>query len=214
MKLTTVISILETDGNGRNPYVKVSKVSHRNGSPILGASRPLTEVEARNIFGKIILPKKRLSKMFLPENVLLWTEDFDHKCVFYVKAGTFEISHVNWDKPKKVPFPQLVFVVTKNSLNIYATKDGTKRPTPATRLFQLPIWNVYDRGSVCLGSASLPSRFTSLEDLIDAWKKIWFETTFSHNDEVTQSLWESLEGSKKFPMKKLGQSTGTIGELI
>ena len=58
MKLTTVISISETNGNNR-PYVAVSKVSHRNGSPALGASRPLTETEARNIFGKIVAPKTR-----------------------------------------------------------------------------------------------------------------------------------------------------------
>ena len=90
MNLTTVISISETKGNKRRPYVAVSDVHHRNGSPVLGASRPLTESEAKSIFRKIVAPKKRVSKMFLPENVLFWGET-DHTCVFYVKAGTFEI---------------------------------------------------------------------------------------------------------------------------
>lgn len=214
MDLKTVISISETKGNGNRPYVAVSNVSYRNGSPVLGASRPLTETEARNIFGKIVSPKKRLSKMFLPENVLFWHEDFDYTCVFYVKAGTFEINHVHWDKPKTVPFPQLVFKVTKNSLNIYATKQGSKRPTPQTALFELPIWNVFNNGSVCLGSASLPSQFKSLEDLVDAWKKIWFQTTFSHDGQDTEKLWSGLEGKEKFPIKKLGQRLGTIGDII
>lgn len=213
MNATTIISISETKNNNR-PYVAVNNVVYRNGSPVLGASRPLTETEARNIFGKIVAPKTRFSKLFLPENVLFWHEDFDHTCVFYVKAGTFEISHVNWDKPKRVPFPQLVFKITKNSLNIYATKEGTKRPTPSTPLFAVPIWNVFSGGSVCLGSASLPSQCKSLEGLIDAWKKIWFQTTFSHNEKQTEDLWSSLEGKEKFPMKKLRQSLGTIEDII
>jgi len=212
MNLKTVISISETKQNNR-PYVSVSNVSHCNGSPILGASRPLTESEAKTIFRKIVSPKKRVSKMFLPENVLFWSET-DHTCVFYVKAGTAEISHVDWDKPKKVPFPQLIFKVTKNSLNIHATKEGIKRPTPYTQLFHLPIWNVFSKGSVCLGSATLPTRFNSLENLIEAWKKVWFETTFSHDGEDTKALWERLEGKNNFPMKKLGGKLGKIEDLI
>lgn len=214
MKLVRVISISETENNTHRPYVAVSDVRHRNGSPVLGASRPLTETEARNIFGKIVAPKKRSSKLFLPENVLFWHEDFDHTCVFYVKAGTFEISHVNWDKPKTVPFPQLVFKITKTSLNIYATKEGTKRPTPTTPLYRLPIWNVYEGGSVCLGSASLPTRFTTLQSLVDSWKAIWFKTTFAHNEKETEALWSSLEGTAKFPMKKLRQRCGKIEDII
>ena len=145
---------------------------------------------------------------------MFWHEDFDYTCVFYVKAGIFEINHINWDKPKKVPFPQLIFKVTKNSLNIYATKEGTKRPTPQTHLFELPIWNVFGNGSVCLGSASLPGRFKSLDCLVDDWQKIWFQTTFSHDGKNTEKLWSGLEGKEKFPVKKLGQRLGTIEDII
>lgn len=214
MRLAQVLSISVSEGNSQRPYVKVSDVTHRNNTPVLGASRPLTTMEARSIFGSIVAPKKRSSKMFIPENVLLWEEDFDHTCVFYVKAGTFEINHVNWEKPKVVPFPQLVFKVTKNSLHIYATKEGLNRPTPSTKLYSLPIWNVYSGGSVCLGSASVPSKFDTLEELIEGWKEMWFGSTFAHNEEDTEKLWDSLEGKKKFPIKKLGQELGTIENIM
>ena len=212
MNLSTVISISKSTKDNK-PYVAVSNVSYHKGSPVLGASHPLTEIEARNIFGKVVAPKRQMSSPFLPENVLLWKEDFDYTCVFYVKAGLFEINHVNWSKPKKVPFPQLIFKVTKTSLHIFATKEGSKRPTPTTQLFSLPIWNVSD-GSVCLGSASIPSQCKSLFDLVDGWKKVWFETTFSHDEHNTEKLWLSLEGKEKFPIKKLGQRLGTIEDII
>jgi len=53
------------------------------------------------------------------------------------------------------PQPALVWLAMDHSLSIRALKEN-HRPAVDTRLCVAPYWNVYDTGSVCLGSMRAP----------------------------------------------------------
>lgn len=74
--------------------------------------------------------------------------------------------------------PGVVYVVTKDSMNIYAFKG--KRPTPDSELFNAPFFNVTG-SSVCLGSAKIekPAKPTYIE-VIEYWEKRFWLTEFTH----------------------------------
>jgi len=53
------------------------------------------------------------------------------------------------------PQPALVWLAMDHSLSIRALKEN-RRPAADTKLCVAPYWNVYDTGSVCLGSMRAP----------------------------------------------------------
>ncbi len=73
--------------------------------------------------------------------------------------------------------PGLVFMVMDGSMFVYAFK-GDGSPTPATKLFQAPFFNVWSRGKVCVGNAFAP-RDDQRDDL-DAWERMFFGSHFTH----------------------------------
>jgi PRTRC genetic system protein B len=111
------------------------------------------------------------------------------------------------------PVPGLVWVAMYGEgLYVYAVK-GAARPTPDTSLFQAPLFNIWGRGKVCVGSAHLPKDGERQDPT--AWEKVIFGSYFTHPnfsepDRLVKGIkpttfWKNLVAAppNAFPEKRL-----------
>jgi PRTRC genetic system protein B len=80
---------------------------------------------------------------------------------------------------KDVTHPNLVFMLRSDGLYVFAiAKD--RRPTPETRLYQAPYYNVDNDGHVCQGTAQRGKLLTPAETA--KHQKGFFESAFTHSN--------------------------------
>lgn len=118
--------------------------------------------------------------------------------------------------------PRLIFKATKNQLSVYALKE-TRRPTAKTKLYYAPFFNVYESGSVCMGTVGIKvAKAESLEEFIQLWETLFFNSYFSHllDDynpvkENIVSLWKDLiDTDKPFPNEQLKKNGKTLKNIL
>jgi PRTRC genetic system protein B len=118
------------------------------------------------------------------------------------------------------PQPALVFLVNGSELRVRALQDST-RPNSGTKLSVAPYWNVNEHGSVCMGTARQPSKFSVTA--IPQWERCFWQSEFTHPSgahALTKftggftALWRSLKGKKHFPVETLVDSRETLGNWI
>lgn len=80
-------------------------------------------------------------------------------------------------KSERVPHPGLVFAVGPSGWQVFAVA-GRTRPRPGTQLCQAPYFNVWDSGTICVGSAETPKGDDAGNP--DKWERAFFESRFSH----------------------------------
>jgi PRTRC genetic system protein B len=137
--------------------------------------------------------------------------------MFYAKENGVELEQLSG---KKFPQPALIFRAQAGHLDIRAIAQD-ERPTPATRLYRAPYWNVNDHGDVCLGSTRVPREATV--DSLPRWEHAFFESEFTHSNASSKltehpggfvGLWKSLIGKKKFPAEHLADAKETLAKFI
>lgn len=164
---------------------------------------------------------------FLPENILAhgyerisWWVKPAIRPMFYAQYATTKTPELQFLSGKKFPQPALLFNLSGNRLSIRALAEA-ERPTPDTKLYRAPYWNVSDNGEVCLGDTRVPDG-DSIESL-DRWEASFFESAFSHpnsQEKLTNhpkgfiGLWRELAGKKNFPVKYLASSNQTLAEFL
>jgi PRTRC genetic system protein B len=83
-----------------------------------------------------------------------------------------------------------------------------------------PYWNVYDTGSVCLGSMRAPDASTVAS--IPQWEQSFYESEFTHGNvgRLTrhsggfEGLWKGLSCKEEFPIDSLIALPETVGEFL
>ena len=159
---------------------------------------------------------------FLPESVLArterliawWTPPQKRPMFFGTTQG--DMDGVNG---AIFPQPALVWLAMDHSLSIRALKEN-HRPAADTKLCVAPYWNVYDTGSVCLGSMRAPD--TSTVASIPQWEQSFYESEFTHGNvgRLTrhpggfEGLWKELAGNEEFPIDSLIELPETVGEFL
>jgi PRTRC genetic system protein B len=117
------------------------------------------------------------------------------------------------------PQPALVWLAMDHSLSIRALKEN-RRPAADTKLCVAPYWNVYDTGSVCLGSMRAPDASTVAS--IHKWEQSFYESEFTHGNvgRLTrhpggfEGLWKELAGNEEFPAVSLIELPETVEEFL
>lgn len=67
--------------------------------------------------------------------------------------------------------PPLLWLANKQNLVIFALASD-RRPTEKTMLYHAPFFNVYDNGSVCMGTVDVNIKNSaSIEEFTEAWEK-------------------------------------------
>ena len=144
-----------------------------------------------------------------PERLLAFNPALDFMCWYAPKQ---ERAIFFQNTSYMVKWPALVFMVRKDDIYIFATKSN-KRPDANTPLYHAPIWNTYDDGSMCKGSAVFGNRLSP--EYMRQWQDGVYNSTFTHpNGSIArikgvergaeESFWAELSKSgKSFPSAKL-----------
>ncbi|MCA6431322.1 MAG: hypothetical protein IM613_17945 [Cytophagales bacterium] len=184
--LRPIMALVVYDGNVPNGrmYVEVAEFgANSDGGYQMMPGRPITKKEARRV-GEALA---RGSQEFLlpepgtvcPSNVLFYfgTES-EPTVVWYQRAQTRKawLSKETGIKGNLLPYPCLVFKVSKGDLSVYACADND--PQPTSPIFPLPLPNIYEDCTVCLGDARI-ERSKHLQTFIAGYERAFFDTEYN-----------------------------------
>jgi PRTRC genetic system protein B len=187
--------------------------------PALGPARPLTS-EFVNALVQAL--GGRVLAEFLPENVIArterliaWWTPVQQRLMFF---GTTQ-GDLGGINGAIFPQPALVWLAMDHSLSVRALKENL-RPMADTRLCVAPYWNLYETGSVCLGSMRAPDISTVAS--IPQWEQSFYESEFTHGNvgRLTrhpggfEGLWKALAGKEEFPIDSLIDLPETVEEFL
>ncbi len=198
-----------------------------NGYPI--NAHPLSVRESAALAKKLDSAAERRKGFLKPEgllptNVLYFDNGRDGYAIWYTPAQRVPLL---FSKDLEIPcgkaaVPSLLWKATRDSLFVYALKDGEQIDLD-TDLYQAPFFNLHYDGRVCMGTVDtrIPAD-CSLNAFISRWQQYFFNSYFSHllqNRSPVKSnviqLWQSLVNSRrKFPVKELLPLKCTIKNLI
>lgn len=205
--------------NDRNFYVEIHGVhDSASGGVQVGPGRPLSVRAAREVASALGKETVVEDMGLLPERVLAVRPDGG--LLWWVPAERRTLIKEGWDDAQAW-FPPLVFV-RRRGLAVFAlAKD--ERPQAKTKLYRAPLWNVGERGGVCMGSGRLSERGTALRRMEDV-ERAFFGTPFSHellggsavSSKDLDAVWQGLRNTRrKFPVRELVplQDPATLGDL-
>jgi len=199
------------------------------GVPVLLEGHPLT-IETLNALTDALAKGAESRRSFggyLPENVLAVGSG---SIVWWLPGTDRSISFACSDEligtaSGKTPHPSLVFGVNNSGEWFVSALKGNVRPTPETKLWQAPYFNVWSSGKICQGTTSVPAGATT--DQIEGWNKAFFGSNFSHPNVHEASklvkykggpyqFWrDMLDGSyRRFPLRVLVATEYTLDDFI
>lgn len=223
----SALVVYQTKGNEPDVYVEHFDMD-ANGNPV--NAHPLTIREAESLANALMLENEKESaflkpKAVLPSNILSLDPSTENGTVlWHTKAQTRELYFVeSLGIPNgKANVPPMLWKASKSSLTVYAITTN-RRPTPKTKLFHAPFFNVYEDGKVCLGTIKVSIKNSaSVEEFIQAWEHYFFNSYFSHMIVAGNNikgncvnLWKKLiaEGSI-FPIEILTPNRLTLKNLL
>lgn len=218
-------AVLFYTGN-KNAYATVNDIiENEDGTQQIGAGVGAT-TESLGALATLLVNNVSLGG-FLPETVLSvginsvvwWCKPQTRRKIWF-KTSNDQIG----TRSAETPQPGLVFCVSDKGWSVYAVK-GIKRPTPSTKLYQAPYFNVYSNGSICTGNILCPE--SSTQESLTEWETAFFNTFFTHpnvrHPEVLLhhkggafSFWKYLLNSNltKFPESVLVDRKTTLADLL
>jgi PRTRC genetic system protein B len=204
-----------------NTFITHHEVNAENRAkqPALGPVKTLTIEFVQSLVQAL---GGRVAAEFLPENVIARTERLiawwtpRQKRQMFFGATQGDMSGIN---DATFPQPALVWIAMSHSLSIRAFKEN-HRPAADTKLCVAPYWNVYDTGSVCLGSTRAPDASTVAS--LPRWEQSFYESEFTHGNvgRLTrhsggfEGLWKELVGKDEFPADSLIELPETVGGFL
>ena len=209
------------NGSFGNTFITHHEVNadNRGKQPTLGPAKTLTIEFIQSLVQAL---GGRVQAEFLPESVLARTERLiawwtpPQKREMFFGATQGDLGEING---AIFPQPALVWLAMDHSLSIRALKEN-RRPAADTKLCVAPYWNVYDTGSVCLGSMRAPDASTVAS--IPEWEQSFYESEFTHGNvgRLTrhpggfEGLWKELAGKEEFPTESLIELPETVEEFL
>ena len=209
------------NGSFGNTFITHHEVNAENCAkqPTLGPAMTLTIEFVQSLFQAL---GGRVEAEFLPASVIArterliawWTPPQKRQMFFGTTQG--DMAGMNG---AIFPQPALVWLAMDHSLSIRALKEN-RRPAADTKLCVAPYWNVYDTGSVCLGSMRAPDSSTAAS--ISQWEQSFYESEFTHGNvgRLTryplgfEGLWKELVGKEEFHTESLIELPETVEEFL
>lgn len=199
----------------------------KNGNPV--NAHPLTAKEML-LFADLLQSAKEMqikyftSRGIMPANVLHIEPTQRGGIIWYTPAQEINLffSPALKIANGKAYVPAMVWKAGSEHLSVFALK-GNKKPTPRTKLYHAPFFNIYKNGNVCMGTVEVTVKQEScLEDFITKWEDHFWNSYFSHlMDGFTPVkgnivlLWKQLVETKEtFPISVLKPTHQTIENLL
>jgi PRTRC genetic system protein B len=167
---------------GNDTYATLHEVeTHRKGGPMLGAGVPAT-TEACADFARSIAERSAFAgfteprMLYVGPRVMAWWRAPAPARVWF-ESDRDDGKKLIGTRTAITPHPGLVFAIAHGEWYVWAVK-GDKRPTPDTRVWFAPYFNVYHDGHICEGNVQRPDRVTP--DTVAAFERAFFESKFTH----------------------------------
>lgn len=216
----------EASGRNTDCYVEHFDMD-KNGNPI--NAHPLTVREA-HILAKALHTDKERDNAFLkpkgilPTHILHFDSSEKATVLWYTKATERQLYFVNdLEIPSgKAYVPPMLWYASKSSLCVFALASS-RRPSEKTPLYYAPFFNVYENGSVCMGTVTIDIKNSaSVEEFTSAWEDYFFNSYFSHlmgdHNPIKgncANLWKKLvQTSEAFPKTVLKKNKRTLKNLL
>lgn len=218
--------VVFTTKGSPTPYIEYYDMDE-SGCPI--NPHPLSVREAQSL-AKALDTREQSGKAFLrpegllPANILHIDPSDNGSVVWYTKAQKQQLYFTEslGIKSGTVSLPALIWKATKKELRIFALQ-GKAKPKAAAPLCHAPFFNLYRKGTVCMGTVDVRIRAAAtLEEFITAWQGYFFGSYFSHHidshNPVAQNLislyTELMESGKPFPEDMLIRTRLTLKDLL
>ena len=226
---TTALVFYQNDERNKDTYVEYFDMD-KNGNPI--NAHPLTEREAKELIKALTTnTQKKKSQDFLkpkgilPTHILQINPNAENgSAIWYTKSmkrqlyftENLEISNGTAE------IPAMLWLATQRRLKIFSLPNN-RRPTEKTPLFYAPFFNVYENGTVCMGTVDVDIKnSSSLEEFTKKWEDYFFNSYFSHlmNEHNPikgncVNLWKSLvDKDEIFPKNVLKKTNKILKNLL
>ena len=189
VKDTLENAILLYKGTDHNVAATTHKIENYHGRPTITAGQPITVAGLEQL---ILAMGKSSGACFLPEQVIslgiqriLWWCPAGRRRIWFKPDNRFaknlppaeaaDLKLILALNGKFVHWPAFLFVAGRG-LAAFALPDN-QRPTPATRVYKAPCWNLSD-GGMCTGNVKLP---TVSPNHLAGFERGFFGSDFTHN---------------------------------
>lgn len=174
------------------------------------AGRPLTRNELRVFASMAENQKENKSDRFMfYRNVIAFeSNDIETKLAWIYPAQKIKLFFS--DKVKGLEtgdyyVPNLIFVSNGKKVGVYAIKKKDLfNMDPKTQLYKAPFMNIYDHGSVCMGTAKI-GKFKDNNELMKNVENAFFTSKFTHTN-YSKIVKGSLINAYKNQKKKFQES--------
>ena len=176
-------AILLYQGRGGASFATVHPiVNDANNGATIGAGIPFDEKALKRLASDLA-SSLRIKSGILPSNVLsigddhiMWWSPPSRRTYFFNTRQ--DDTSINVGKRSgEALTPSLIFVVCRDRMSVFAVK-GNQRPDADTPIFHAPLMNVYEDGTLCMGSMSRPN--STLAESISQWENGFWDSAFSH----------------------------------
>lgn len=205
----------------------VHHVHDIDGKPVIGAGRPMTEADYLAMV-QVLAPQQRPQIEWQDHSILakgmgkmIWWTPPMTRAMFFKKSDMFGAT--TFTGQGVCPVPGMVWMSDGRDLFVYAFR-GNAMPEKETKLCQAPLFNVWAKGEVCVGSATRPD--DSAKGDPKAWERFLFDSNFTHpnfaeKDRLTRGVnpvefWKKMlaKPTKKFPDSVLVDLNLKVADLL
>ena len=201
-------------------------VKDENDGASIGAGCPFDEKALKRLASDLA-SSLRIKSGILPSNVLsvggdhiMWWSPPSRRTYFF-NTRQDATGHNVGNRCGEALTPSLIFVVYRGSMSVFAVK-GKTRPDADTPIFHAPLMNVYEDGTLCMGSMSKPN--STLAESISKWEQGFWDSAFSHPNYAKSVNYKGglhafstdlLDGKfRKFPDRVLRPMKITLQKIV
>ncbi len=220
-----ICALVIYQGNSGYNESYVEYFDMENGVPV--NPHPLSVMEGQRLSTALQVNEENLNLLksdgILQSNLLSF-DATSSTIVWFTKAGFRELffdKHLGI-KSGKAHIPPLVWIADRQTLHLYALSTNRK-PTLNTPLYYAPFFNIYENGSVCMGTVDIATtEIGTVNELMTLWENYFFNSYFSHlmadHNPVNGNcviLWKNLVGTgKTFPNDKLVKTAKKLKNIL
>lgn len=217
LKPTDAIVLYSPETNGRPCYAMAHPVRGNGKRFSLGAGASLSADHLRELLISLMKQGGIPDGIeMMPENVIacdpmrqimVWHVDGQQQPIYFK------------DQSFTAPWPNLLLATMGGGIFVFAL-DRPGRPTKTDRLYHAPLYNIFNNGDVCKGSAPRPGN-TSVNS-IPHWEAVIFRSKFTHangnmartRSENLEEVWVKHQKDAQFPVNELIATDMTVDDFL
>lgn len=197
----------------------------KNGSPI--NAHPLTMLEAKKLAESLHIDAQKHKMLksdgLLKSNILSFDAQKE-KIIWYTKAKKQQLYFTEnlGIASGLANIPPLIWKADRETLSVFALSSD-RRPSAGSTLFHAPFFNIYQNGTVCLGTVDIQLKeINTVKAFTEIWQSYFFNSYFSHLmsghnpvDGNCVMLWTDLINlDMEFPYERLIKSNQKLKDIL